>query len=1323
MRMRTLMGLVASALVAVCNGPCIASTDIGRGPLEDAIRAGNNAYFAGDFAGAESFFGTAILEDDTSAVAYNNRGLARYRQMDFVGAEADFEATKTRDPTYLAPYLNQGKTKAAQADWTAAVNQFDAGLVIDPSSAPLLYNKGWVYDETGQYANALISYDAALAADPTYLKAVAAKAVTLAKDTQPQLAVEAFYHVINTAEPGTMLAASAAYNLQLLRGPGVDFSSDAAAQDFQDGILDYTLSLYDSAATELASAALAENDVADIPWLQMWTEIKRHDTDAADAHLAEAYLLMPTLHVHGSYASEIYVDGIPRGDTPASVPVFSSRFDLTLRHLDAFNDRERSVPVYTDGTPGGATTLAITPGITTVFSDFAEVEDSDADWLGDEWEVAELGDLSQGPADDPDVDTVSNLLEYWHGSDPDLGDSDDDGISDADEIAGATDPAATDSDGDLVPDGWEVAYGLDPRGDTDLELDPDGDGLPHFGEWLLDGDPADPADPPTIYVNGVSGSDTTGDGSSLNPWATIQHAIGQAVTPTIVAIAEGAYSENLVLDQNIALVGSGAIGDTVVDGGDAGRVVSVNYATPAVVLSNLELTGGSVSGYGAGLFSDNSDVYLAFVRVRDNHTLQAYQHGGGVHVRNGHLRLAGSELIDNISPGSAAYGGGLYFKNGSVWVSNTTVSGSSGSQGAAIYGENCSFRLASSTLGHNGYKAMNVANCKTDIVNSIIWNNTWDLDRSGGRMTIDHSLIGDVNYDFNFDGMVRWLDNVLLDENPLFIDHGIGDLRLRPDSVCIDKGAGDLAPAVDVYGQARWNHPGITNTGSGTPDYVDFGAHELHDIDLDEMTDLWEIDNFGDLSHDGSGDSDDDDLSDKEEFDLRTDPNDDDSDDDGLPDGWEVINGLDPLDNSDDNGGSGDPDGDLLVNSDEFTEGTNPQHVDTERDGFQDGWEVDNGFAPLLWDADDDDDGDGLSNYSEYVLGTDISSATSPSAFFVNGSSGSDVSGDGSSGNPWATVQHAVDTVTTPARVQIAAGIYPERITLGGGIALVGSGSDTTVLDGELGGRTVTAVSGERLVLQDLAVINGSNNEAGGGFFADAVVRIAFDGVRFENNQTTTSLDSGGGALITNCTSLRINNCEFRNNRTLAGTSHGGAIYAEATTLSVVNSLFVGNDASARADGAILGALVTSVISCTFAGHPGVPLDLKYTDAEIINTVIWDNGSPITNDNSTISVAYSNLEDTALDGPGVLHEAPIFVDPATGDYRLDPSSAGVDAGNGDYAPPVDFFGISRNDLPEVPNTGSGTPDYVEMGFHEIDMSIFIDGFESGNSSAWTASVP
>ncbi|MBW2311071.1 MAG: right-handed parallel beta-helix repeat-containing protein [Deltaproteobacteria bacterium] len=71
------------------------------------------------------------------------------------------------------------------------------------------------------------------------------------------------------------------------------------------------------------------------------------------------------------------------------------------------------------------------------------------------------------------------------------------------------------------------------------------------------------------------------------------------------------------------------------------------------------------------------------------------------------------------------------------------------------------------------------------------------------------------------------------------------------------------------------------------------------DSDNDSMPDAWEYTHFGDLSHDGTADGDSDGLTDLQEYQNSTDPNNSDSDNDGYYDGEEVSLGTDPADDTD----------------------------------------------------------------------------------------------------------------------------------------------------------------------------------------------------------------------------------------------------------------------------------------------------------------------------------------------------------------------------------------------------------------------------------------
>lgn len=109
------------------------------------------------------------------------------------------------------------------------------------------------------------------------------------------------------------------------------------------------------------------------------------------------------------------------------------------------------------------------------------------------------------------------------------------------------------------------------------------------------------------------------------------------------------------------------------------------------------------------------------------------------------------------------------------------------------------------------------------------------------------------------------------------------------------------------------------------------GAND--DSDGDGLPDFWELEYFGDLTHNDTEDYEPDGLTNFEEMVNHTSPIDEDTDDDGLNDGPEVV-----------------------------TWHTDPLNPDTDGDGLEDGAEVDLGADPLDTDSDDDGFLDGADN-------------------------------------------------------------------------------------------------------------------------------------------------------------------------------------------------------------------------------------------------------------------------------------------------------------------------------------------------------------------------
>lgn len=165
--------------------------------------------------------------------------------------------------------------------------------------------------------------------------------------------------------------------------------------------------------------------------------------------------------------------------------------------------------------------------------------------------------------------------------------------------------------------------------------------------------------------------------------------------------------------------------------------------------------------------------------------------------------------------------------------------------------------------------------------------------------------------------------------------------------------------------------------------------------------------------------------------------------------------------------------------------------------------------------------------------------------------------------------------------------------------------------------------------------------------------------------------------------------------------SHSGQSTVKMTELGI---------AQGEQDGLRLDASESStvnLVNLTVADHVGTGLDLMKTGSATLtlyNTIAFGN-----------TVNFSDSGTGVDTGSNLIGVDPLFIDPLSLDYHLMPGSPAFDTG--DNSPPG---GLGATDFDGRPRIADGT---VDKGIFEGLIVILIDGFESGDTSAWTKTWP
>ncbi len=170
-----------------------------------------------------------------------------------------------------------------------------------------------------------------------------------------------------------------------------------------------------------------------------------------------------------------------------------------------------------------------------------------------------------------------------------------------------------------------------------------------------------------------------------------------------------------------------------------------------------------------------------------------------------------------------------------------------------------------------------------------------------------------------------------------------------------------------------------------------------------------------------------------------------------------------------------------------------------------------------------------------------------------------------------------------------------------------------------------------------------------------------------------SSAGVGGAVCLKSTSNAVISDCLFAGNS--AGVGGGVSLYGTSNTV-ISDCLFAGNTADVGAAIRAGYCTDTGIIGCTFAGNEADAAEehaciyvYPGTGCEISDCILWNEG-PYGGSvaGSGVAVSYCDILGGYAGGINIINVDPLFVDAAGGNYRLQASSACINAGDPAFVP-------------------------------------------------------
>ncbi len=214
--------------------------------------------------------------------------------------------------------------------------------------------------------------------------------------------------------------------------------------------------------------------------------------------------------------------------------------------------------------------------------------------------------------------------------------------------------------------------------------------------------------------------------------------------------------------------------------------------------------------------------------------------------------------------------------------------------------------------------------------------------------------------------------------------------------------------------------------------------------------------------------------------------------------------------------------------------------------------------------------------------------------------------------------------------------------------------------------------------LADVAFIGNSSPSGDAGGMWNYLNTPVLTNALFSGNTSSWR----GGAMYNGSSNPKLTNVAFYSN----SAPNGGGMYNHSSTVRLAGATFHDNRASSD----------------------GGAINNYNSNLTLVNCVLWGDGAPNGSEiyGSSAAITFCDVQG-GWEGTGNIDTDPLFVDAAHGDLRLQAYSPAIDAGDNAGVPAgitTDLDGASRfKDMPNIPDTGSGTPPIVDMGAYEVQV--------------------